>query len=258
MNPNYVVGRGKLYFDKFLAGTKTVSGTERYLGNAPEISLTQSEETLDHYASTGGVNVKDASVSLQNDMSGSFTLDDIMSENLALWFRGEAQMNAVAAVVGGTTTVAAAVLGTYVQLGLTAGNPLGARNVSNVTAVKNPGGANTAVAAAGNFEVDAATGRVFILEDAAGIAADDEIEFTFDAALGTEDIVIGSGETAEGRLVFIADNPAGDNRDYVWPYVKLSPDGDLPLIGDDWQAMSFSFEVLKLNASTERQYISKR
>ncbi len=257
MNPNYVVGRGKLYFDKFLTGTKTVSGNERYLGNSPELSLSQSEETLDHYSSEGGVNVKDASVSLQNDMSGSFTLDDIMSANLALWFRGEAQANALVAIVDGTTNVPEVSLGSYVQLGLTAGDPLGARNVSGVTAA-NVTQANAAVAAANNFEIDAATGRIFILEDAVDIDEGDELTFTFDAALGTEDVVIAKGELVEGRLVFIADNPAGDNRDYIWPYIKLSPDGDLPLKGDDWQTMSFNMEVLKLNSSTERQYIVKR
>jgi hypothetical protein len=40
--------------------------------------------------------------------------------------------------------------------------------------------------------------------------------------------------------------------------VQISPDGDFALKGDDWQAMTFSVEVLKLNDSTERQYIVKR
>lgn len=255
-NPNYVVGRGKLYFNQFLAGTKTLSGGARYLGNSPEISLGQNEEKLDHYNSDGGINVKDASISLQNDLTGSFTLDDISHENLALWFRGAVQSNVVAggAVADEAHTVN---LGTYVQLGLTDANPIGARNVSLVTAT-NTTQAAAVVDAAGNFEVDPVTGRVYILEDAPDIADGDELSFSYTAAAGTENVVIAAGTVIEGRLEYFADNAAGANDDYVWPYVQISPDGDLPLKGDDWQSMTFTMEVLKLNDSTERQYIIRR
>ena len=255
--PNYVVGRGKLYFDQFLAGTKTFSGNERYLGNSPELSMSQDEETLDHYSSDSGIKVKDATVELQNDQSMSFSLDDISKENLAMWFRGQAQDNAVSAVVDGTTTVAAVAKGTYIQLGLADGNPIGARNVSGVTCV-NETQASAAVTAATNFEVDAVTGRIYIIEDAPDIDEGDELIFTYDAAVGTEEIVIAENEIIEGRLIFVSDNAAGENRDYIWPYVRVRPDGDFALKGDDWQAMTFSGEVLKLNDSTERQYIVKR
>lgn len=257
-DPNYVVGRGKLYFTSFLTGTRTLMGGARYLGNSPELSLSQSEEKLDHYGSDSGIRVKDASVSLQNDLSGSFTLDDISHDNLALWFRGEAQANAIVAVVDGTTDATDIVLGTYVQLGLSAGDPVGARNVSGVTALKGPFTPGTAVDAAGNFEVDAVTGRVYLLPTAADIEAGDDLRFTYDAAIGTENVVIAAGTVIEGRLEFFADNAAGANDDYIWPCVQISPDGDLPLKGDDWMAMSFSLEVLKLNDSTERQYIVRR
>lgn len=256
-NPNYVVGRGKLYFNSFLAGTKTLSGGARYLGNSPELSLSQDEEKLDHYNADSGLKVKDASISLQNDMSGAFTLDDISAENLALWFRGAVESNAIA---GGAVADEAhndVMRGTYRQLGLTAGNPIGARNVSLVT-VTNVTQANAVVAEAGNYEIDAVTGRLFILEDAPAIADGDDLQIDYTAAAGTEELVIAAGTVIEGRLEFIADNAAGENRDYIWPYVQISPDGDFSLKGDDWQTMSFSLEVLKLNDSTERQYIVKR
>lgn len=252
-NPNYVVGRGKLYFTSFITGTKTLVGGARYLGNSPELSLSQSEEKLDHYSSDYGIKVKDASVSLQNDMSGSFSLDDISAENLALFFRGSVGAAVIAGGAG--TTTADAVLGSYVQLGLTAGNPIGARNVSAVVVTKLPA---TVVAMAGNYEVDAVTGRVFILENAANIVDGDDLSIAFTAAAGTEEVIISAGTTIEGRMEFIAANAAGENRDYIWPYVQVSPDGDFSLKGDEWQTMSFTLEVLKLNDSTERQYIVKR
>lgn len=256
-NPNYVVGRGKLYFTSFLAGTKTLSGGARYLGNSPELSLSQDEETLDHYNSDEGIRVKDASVSLQNDQSGSFNLDDISPENLAMWFRGAVERNAIA---GGAVVDYAAnnvVKGAYIQLGLTAGDPIGARNVSAVT-INNVTQANAAVAAANNWELDAVTGRVLILDDAPDIDEGDDLVIDYTAAAGNEEIVVAAGTVIEGRLEFFASNAAGENRDYIWPYVQIRPDGDFALKGDDWQNMTFSLEVLKLNDSTERQYIVKR
>ena len=255
-NPNYVVGRGKLYFNQFLPGTKTLSGGSRYLGNSPELSLSQDEDKLDHYNSDEGIKVKDASVSLQNDQSGSFNLDDISPENLALWFRGAVQNNVIA---GGAVADEAhtAAKGTYIQLGVSDTDPIGARNVSLVT-VTNVTQAGAVVAAAGNYELDAVTGRILILDDAPDIDEDDELTIDYTAAAGTEEVVIAAGTVIEGRLEFMASNAAGENRDYIWPYVQLRPDGDFALKGDDWQNMTFSMEVLKLNDSTERQYIVKR
>ena len=68
---NYVVGRGRLFFGQFRPSTRVARG-QLYFGNTPALSLSQNEDTLDHYSSEGGVRVKDASVSLQNDSSGSF------------------------------------------------------------------------------------------------------------------------------------------------------------------------------------------
>jgi hypothetical protein len=256
-NPNYVVGRGKLFFNQFLPDTKTLGGGARYLGNSPELTLSQDEETLDHYNSDEGIRVKDASVSLQNDQSGSFSLDDISPENLALWFRSAVERNVIAggAVVNEPHNDVAK--GTYRQLGLTAGNPIGARNVTLVV-INNVTQANALVAEAGNYEVDPVTGRVLILDDAPDIDEGDDLVIDYTAAAGNEEIVVAGGTLIEGRMEFFASNAAGENRDYIWPYVQVRPDGDFSLKGDDWQTMTFSLEVLKLNDSTERQYIVKR
>jgi hypothetical protein len=254
-DPNYVVGRGKLYFRKFLTGTRTLEpGGARYLGNSPELTLSQDEEKLDHYNSDRGIRVKDASVSLQNDSSGAFSLDDIQPENLALWFRGDVESNVIAGGAVVDEEHDGVSPGEYVQVGLTAGNPIGARNISAVT-VKI---AAATITMAGNYEIDAVTGRIFILEDAPDIPADSDLLISYTAAAGTEELVVAAGTTIEGRLEFFADNAAGANRDYIWPCVQISPDGDFSLKGDDWQTMNFSLEVLKLNDSTERQYIVKR
>lgn len=252
-SPNYVVGRGRLYFNQFLPGTKTLAGGSRYLGNSPKLTSTQAENKLKHYSSDEGLKVQDASVSIQNDLTLDFSLDDISPENLALWFRGAVNNTVIA---GGAIAAEPHVvkLGTYVQLGATDIDPVGAKNVSAVVMHK----AAAVIAAAGNYEVDPVTGRVYLLPDAADISDADAVTIDYTAGAGTDETVIAAGTVIEGRLEFIADNAAGENRDYVWPYVQISPTGTFSLKGDAWQEAEFSADVLKLNDSVERQYITKR
>lgn len=352
---NYVVGRGRLFFGQYRTGTRSTRG-QRYMGNTPELSLSQSEDTLDHYSSEGGIRVKDASVTLQNDSSGSFQCDDISPENLALWFLGEvlsrvetgsamatgtvtfstaapgegdtvtiggvtitfsdtpgpnviaplpatigdaaaalaAEVNSLSTILGVSATVAAGVvtlraavpgtdgnaittakvgtniavsgatlagganlsetfnqveLGRYYQLGVTVGTPQGVRNVGSVSIT----GVDDA-----SFTVDAATGRILLHSDAADIVEGGSITVSYGVMPQTETVVIAKGTSIEGELFYKADNPAGQNDDYYWPYVRLTPDGDFSLKGDEWQTVTFNFEILKRDDNTERQYITRR
>lgn len=352
---NYVVGRGRLFFGQFRTGTRSSRG-QRYLGNTPELSLSQSEDTLDHYSSEGGIRVKDASVTLQNDSSGSFQCDDISPENLALWFLGEvlarietgsamasgtitfstaapaegdsvtvggveitfsdtpgpntisplpstvgaaasalaAEINSLSTILGVTATAAAGVvtvratvpgtdgnaitlvesgtniavsgatlasganlsetitqveLGRYYQLGKTVGTPQGVRNIGSVSI---SGVAET------SYTVDAATGRILLHDDADDIVAGGSLTVSYGVMPQTETVVIAKGTSIEGELFYKADNPAGKNDDYYWPYVRLTPDGDFSVKGDEWQTVTFNFEILKRDDNTERQYITRR
>ena len=59
-NQNYTLGRGKVYFSRFIAAIQTPEGFE-YIGNTPELSFTIESENLDHFSSDAGVREKDAS-----------------------------------------------------------------------------------------------------------------------------------------------------------------------------------------------------
>ena len=358
MDMNYVVGRGRLFFGQFKPNTKTPRG-QLYFGNTPALSLSQSEDTLDHYSSEGGVRIKDSTVSLQNDSSGSFQCDNIALENLALWFRGEQTTNIEAGSVSatGTLTIANAVpvagdkftvaghdlafvaadptglevliggtisatatnlanrineftnllgvtadpavgvvtltandpgtggnsitlaktfttaangtvsgatmaggtdvtenlvdveLGRWYQLGVTADLPQGIRSIGYLSIT---GVADT------SYDVDMAAGRIYLHPDAPDITDGDTLAVAYGVDAGIDDIVLAKTELIEGELQFIANNAAGYNDDYFWPYVKLRPDGDFSLKGDEWLSMTFNFEVLKRDTATERQYISRR
>lgn len=67
--------------------------------------------------------------------------------------------------------------------------------------------------------------------------------------------VVGAMDAAYGELFYESDNPVGDNVNYWWPYVNLTPTGSLPLKGDTWQQMQFTAEALKRDNATERVYV---
>jgi hypothetical protein len=354
---NYVVGRGRLFFGQFKTGTRTPRG-QLYFGNTPALSLSQAEDTLDHYSSEGGVRQKDASVSLQNDSSGSFQCDNISLPNLALWFRGVQAVNIEAGsasatgtltistavpvagdkfTIGGTDIVFAAAdpgpmevligatitetsvnLANFINdlptLGVSASPAVG---VTTLTAL-DPGAGGNAITLAktfatpangtvsgatltggvdvtetiadvergrwyqlgvtpelpqgvrgvgyvtitgvddSSFLIDAAAGRIYLNEDAGDIVDGDDLEVNYGLDAGVDDIVIARSDLIEGEMTFIANNAAGANDDYFWPYVKLMPDGDFNLKGDEWMTTTFNFEILKRDSLVERQYITRR
>jgi hypothetical protein len=254
---NYTLGRGRVLFDRFANGVTVCSTTkgegERYFGNTPEFGLTSETESLEHYDSDRGVKVKDDSVELSRMHSGTFSCDNIDAENLALYFLGDAVTLTQAAATGVVQLIPVAKQRRFYQLGESATTPAGVRNVSNVVVKKGASFATT-VSASGNYEVDAVRGRIYVEADAPDID-DVELQITFDVAASTRERVVSSTNSIYGAVRFLGDNAKGANRDYYFPYVKISPDGDYALKGDDWQTMGFTFEVMKKASNIELLYI---
>lgn len=259
---NYVVGKGRLYFDKFLDGTKTTTG-ERYFGNTPTLTNSTAISNLDHYDADQGMKVKDESIAISNDLTGAFSTDNINSENVALFFCGDTDQmvvtSATAVIDPNTPTISP---GRYYQIGVSLDTPQGVRNVTNVKISKQippvlPATVPTwePIVLANNVDVDLDRAKVYIESDAPDLVDGDILQFTYDQEASTRNLIIGKSDVIAGTLRFEAANPQGDNRDYFWPYVKITPDGDYALKGDDWQVLGFKFEVLKRDSATERVYI---
>lgn len=259
---NYVLGKGRVFFDQFKTGTKTNTG-ERYLGNTPEFSQTQAQESLDHIDADQGLNVKDESIIISNELTGSFVSDNISNENIAMWFGGDTSALVVAAAAAVVEADRTITLGRTYQLGTTAATPMGTKKITNVKIdIITPGALPadppvvTALATlAGNVEIDLERARLYIESDAPDLEDGDVIRVTYDQEAYSREIIIAKGQQVSGALRFLADNPHGKNRDYFYPYVKITSNGDYALKGDSWLQMSFNFEVLKKDGSTERAYI---
>lgn len=248
---DYVLGKGKLYFDPFADGTQDLTG-ERYIGNTPELSTTSDQETLDHYDSDSGLNVKDESVVIESNVTGSYTTDNIDIENVNMFYGGEIENITVAAATGLSETFTAK-KGRWLQLGTSDTNPNGVRNVTTVVVKQ---GATTI--ATDQYELNPAMGRIYLEDTADEYDDGDVLTVEYGVAAGTRKRVIGKGKQLAGALRFISENPVGTNKDYYWPSVKISANGDFNLKGDEWQTIPFNFEVLKKDDATERVYIEQR
>jgi hypothetical protein len=246
---NYVVPKGRLYFDRYPQGITIEEDTpgeggERYLGNTPGFTINATSENLDHFSSEGGVNVKDASVQLSLNRAGSLTTDDISAENLSLALLGDESVLSVVGATGLTSIIANAVQGRHYQIGVSTSNPAGLRDISNVVVKSGSPGFAVTVAMSGNYEVDLDLGRIYILDGAPGIDGI-PIQVEYDQVAHTRTQIISGTESIYGALRLIADNPIGDNKDWYFPYVKLALDGDMALKGEEWQQIAFTIEVLQ-------------
>lgn len=265
----YTLGRGEVFFNKFKPGTNIGEG-ERYLGNTPEYSLTNDVETLDHFNSDRGLREKDESVLLEISSSGSMNCDNISGENVALFFLGNLLTKSSTSVTAQKEVFTSWKRGLTLQLGTTDATPTGVRKVSNVKVGKAAKSATlnltgdisaipgvTIVDAAGNYEVDFDLGRLYLEPTSTEINGDIKLVVQFDVAAQSREMVISSNDVVQGSLRFVSHNAKGENKDYFFPKVTLSPDGDYNLKGDDWQSMGFTFEALKLQGR-ERVYIDIR
>jgi hypothetical protein len=253
MPQDQILGRGKVYFNQFATGTKVGTG-EKYLGNTPAFSLARADTALDHYDADEGLKVKDISVTLQSDMTGTIQTDNISVDNLALWFSGDLATVTQAAAAGPIAEPHTVQKGQWYQLGVDAQHPAGVTNVTTVT-FKDDASTPAAIDA-GNFTVDLVNGRFMVNADAADVEDGDLVNASYGLAAASFQTVISKGQQVYGALRFISANAYGPQRNYFAPYVKLTADGDFALKGDDWQTMSFTVEILKLDDVTERMYIN--
>jgi len=167
-----------------------------------------------------------------------------------------AHVNSRSAAFGMTATVAGNVVTLRAIVGGTAGNSLTlAKSGTHPTlsGATLAGGTQTLTLAT-TFDINLAEGRVQVLHTATELDEGDQVTITYSAPAVSEVVVASKNASIYGALRFIADNPVGGNKDFYWPYVKLSPNGDFALKGDDWQSMSFTAKILKLDAVTERVY----
>lgn len=237
----HTYGSGEVSFARFLTDTQT-PGAFRYLGNTPEFNLTAEQETLDHMDADHGIKFRDDSITTSSNLEGSIVTDNINQENVALYFTGTTGIVTQASATGEITNIAAIQFGTYI-LGQTAAKPTGVRHIASVVVTDGLVTPVTYVAGV-DYVVDAISGTVTFIEGGT-IEEGDPAKITYNVGASTRTQVISGNDTIEGALRFKSFNPKGPKTDYLMPYVRLTPDGDFALKGDDWLTIPFNLDVLR-------------
>ena len=249
-----VIPRGKVYFDQFAEGTTNIQG-ERYLGNTPEFKLNVEGKSVPHYTSDYSVKAQDGTALIELNRKGTMTTDNMNYDNIALFFVGT-KSTVTQTLLSAQTQTRALKKGHYFQVGESDSNPAGYRNIDNFV-LKDA--ANTVtIAMSGNYTVDEALGRIYVESDAPGIVDDTTYTFNFDVAASSRTRVVSANTQIRGAMRVIADNASGENKDYYFPSVMLTSNGDLNLKGDEWQTAGFTVEVLKKSDTVEAVYIDGR
>lgn len=247
----YVFGRGKLFVNKYSGG---VYQGRRYIGNCPGFTLNVESEKFEHFSSTGGLRVKDLTVTISVNFNAQIVCDDVQNENLAL-FVGGTVSDLTQSATPVTNEAIVVNKGYHYQLGLVGNNKVGVREVSSVT-ITNTAGTTTYVLDT-DYSLDADSGMFYVIPGGA-ITDGQTVHCDYTAAAGDRVLITsGSSGAIDAEIFFVADNASGDNRDLRIPLASIAPSGDVPFITeDDIGQMTFDLGISAFNTSTAQIYIA--
>lgn len=241
MANNLAIGKGELWFAPFKTGTQTPDGFY-FVGNCPEITLNREADLLPHFDSTKGFRRKDEEITIESRMTGSIVCDDVRPQTAALFLMGQEVTLTVASATGLTTTIVGARKGRTYQVGETASQPSGARQIASVVVHLTATPATVYVLGT-DYTVDLDLGLVTILPGGS-ITENANLDIDYNQAVHTRQQVIASDNEAQGAMKYISYNPIGQKLDYFMPWVKVRPNGDISLISEEWMTIPLNIEAL--------------
>lgn len=236
---NLVLGRGRLYFERFADSTYVGRG-ESYFGNSTAFSVTPNKTTQDITGSVGGRLVRLETVTISETFDGEFTTDNMSMANLSIWFG--AKSAGIATGEGIVTTVVKVNRGYHYQVGVTASNPIGRRDFASLTVSKT---GSPEPLPEGNVDVSLEDGRVYVRPNAPNLVDGDQVTIVGVALDAGESIVIPSGASVVGALRFVGETIAGKRQNLYVPLADLTTAADFTLKGDQWQELRFKVSARK-------------
>ena len=229
---NLLLGKGKVYFDRFDGAGARVG--ERFLGNVEELTINTTDNLVEKYSSADAEAGLIASVNTRRLAEFGMKLSEFDAENVALAMMGDTALQAQtgAAVTG--EAIADVKQGYYY--------PLLYRQVSLVTVTD---GASVTYDVTDDYEIDAVSGRIYIVPGGAITEASDiEVDYTY-ATISLQKVTAGTAGTIDGYLRFIGDPAHGPVWELeVW-HLQISPDGNIPMIGEDYASFGIKGKVIQ-------------
>lgn len=228
---NILLGRGKIYFDRF--DTNGARTGELFLGNCPTFEITPSPEEIKKYSSADKAANLIASDVLRTSLALRIVGDEFSKDNLAMALFGD---TSTLSQTGSTVTneaISGVLQGRYY--------PLSKRQVSVVT-VTGPSGTPVYVANT-DYKVDAVSGRIYIIEGG-GIADAANIEVDFTYATIALPTVRGMNQTSvKGYLRFIGDPARGPKYECEIWRASVRADGAIGFISDEYSTFTLTGDI---------------
>ncbi len=228
---NILLGRGKVYFDRFnSSGAKT---GELFLGNCPTFEITPSPEEVKKYSCGERAAALVASDVIRTSLALRIVGDEFSKENLAMALFGDNSTLAQTTASVTNEAISGVLKGRYYALTH--------RQVSAVT-VTGPSGSPTYVADT-DYKVDAVSGRIYIVE-AGSIADNASIEVDYTYATISLPIVRGMNQASvKGAVRFIGDPARGPQYECEIWRVSIRADGAIGFISDEYASFTLTGDV---------------
>jgi hypothetical protein len=221
-----LLGRGKVHFAPYSAlGVPT--GAYLFLGNAPKITFTPTQEEIKKYGSTTAQARLMASDVLKSELALQMTLDHFNKENLCLALFGTLGT----AITQSASTAVAESVPDVIQ---DRSYRLAHRKVSSVV-VKDA--TPTTYTVATDYTVDADTGMVYIVPGGTIAEGTDlliDYSYAAIAAPGYAKVQIGAEGVKRGSILFIPDNQRGPQMEHTLWRVTLRASGGIDFISDNY------------------------
>lgn len=254
---NYKIGRGEFMFSLFVDPLTRVERGFLPFGNCPGGTFNRTVERIEHMSSMTGVKTKDFSQIVSSTMAGSVTTDEVSANSMAMFLGGTAADVSFTSGTG-VTSVFNAYKGATYQLGVTASRPNGLQQIKSTPAVTVTGGAggSTSYTAGTDYTIDYERGTItFLLGGTITDGGQVTVTYSHDAYSRFQ---INSGAIEiEGALRFYDRAEFGQRMDWYLPWVKLTPNGDVNLIGDELTSISWNVEVLRKGTMAEAYIAGK-
>lgn len=257
---DYVVGRGRILFalNDSTTGLPTDDGF-RDLGNAPEFTVTETTEELKHANSRDCLKFTDKRFVISQEIGIGFKLDETRNfGNLAFFLSGTTSTfdNAHDSTITEFEMIANVKKGNWYEIRNATGERVYNLDAAGVVyTFEKQGSPDTALVENVDYEIDEQMGLIRFLPAGIVLADGDAIDFAMTAAATTPQDLdqVNALETSEikGTLLFIQDNAGDCGQKVEWRFhqANLSPDGDLPMIGDEVSVMAFK-GVAEINTGT--------
>jgi len=235
INGTLRLGKGVLYVRPYSSTDKSVKFTE--MGLLESCSVTPSIERSTVTESRFGNNVPAAERVDSAEVQGSFTSRSLLDLSLALAFQTGTDAVAQSEEADIVFTAADVAVGDIYRLAVASG-----MKATSVTVTAFTDGEDTPIAytAGTHYELDAQAGLIKILAipDTAGT----DIEVTFTAGATTDTVRGALLSATDGRwdILFRGNEPRGTKVELFIPNARISPDGDISLIGEEDTTIGYS------------------